>query len=305
MVLTLQEALQGTLVLDGGLGSELERRGCDLSHQLWSARVLLQEPQRVAEVHHAYLSAGAQCISTATYQISSLGFRRAGLTEIQAADALRSSVRLAKQVRDDYQRSHGSRALVAASIGPYGAVLADGSEFHGNYPLSFDDLVAFHAPRMAILAETAPDLFACETIPSLLEARAMLASLHRTPTVRAWFTFTCKDDLHVAHGEELAACIGELQADQQVVALGVNCTAPRWITGLLRVLRSTTGKPIVVYPNSGRQWDAVARHWIGISHLDPAAMVAEWRREGAQWIGGCCGTTPEDIACIHHTLRAA
>jgi homocysteine S-methyltransferase len=303
--MTLQEAVKGTLVLDGGLGSELERRGCDLSHELWSARVLLEEPERVAEVHQAYLSAGTQCISTASYQISSLGFCRAGLTMAQAEDALRMSVRLAMQVRDDYQTTHGRRALVAASIGPYGAVLADGSEFHGNYPLHLDDLVAFHAPRIAVLAEAEPDLFACETIPSLLESRALLESLHQTPKARAWFTFTCKDDRHVAHGEDLADCVREVVADPQVVAAGVNCTAPLWITGLLRALRSSTSKPIVVYPNSGRQWDPVARHWIGRSHLDPATMIPEWRREGAQWIGGCCGTTPEDIACIHRTLRAA
>ena len=303
--MTLQEALKGTLVLDGGLGSELERKGCDLSHELWSARVLLEEPERVAEVHRDYLNAGAECISTATYQISSLGFRRAGLTEAQAESALRDAVKLAKQVRDDYKRTHGRCALVAASIGPYGAILADGSEFHGNYPLSFADLVAFHAPRMAVLAATEPDLFACETIPSLLEARAVLASLRRTSGARAWFTFTCKDELHVAHGEDLAECVQELERDPQVMAVGVNCTAPRWITGLVRVLQSTTRKPIVVYPNSGRRWDAAARHWIGASHLDPAVMVPEWRRAGAQWIGGCCGTTPEDIASIHHMLRTA
>lgn len=303
--MTLKEALHGTLVLDGGLGSELERRGCDLSHALWSARVLLKDPERVAEVHQAYLSAGAQCISTASYQISSLGFRRAGLTMAQAEDALRTSVRLAKRVRDDYQRTHGRRALVAASIGPYGAILADGSEFHGNYPLSFEDLVAFHAPRIAVLAEAEPDLFACETIPSLPESRALLASLHLTPKARAWFTFTCKDDRHVAHGEDLADCVREVEADPQVVAVGVNCTAPRWITGLLRVLRSSTRKPIVVYPNSGRQWDAKSRQWLGTSHLEPNAMVSEWRREGAQWIGGCCGTTPEDVACIDRVLKAA
>lgn len=303
--MTLEEALHGTLVLDGGLGSELERKGCDLSHELWSARVLLDEPERVAEVHRDYLNAGAECISTATYQVSSLGFRRVGLTEAQAEHALRNAVKLAKQVRDDYQRTHGRRALVAASIGPYGAILADGSEFHGNYPLSFADLVAFHAPRMAVLAATEPDLFACETIPSLLEARAMLESLHHSPHARAWFTFTCKDDRHVAHGEDLAECVQELERDPQVVAVGVNCTAPRWITGLMQVLHATTRKPIVVYPNSGRRWDAAARHWIGASHLDPAAMIPEWRPAGAQWIGGCCGTTPEDIARIHHMLRAA
>jgi len=302
--MTLQDALQRTLVLDGGLGSELERKGCDLSHQLWSARVLLDQPERVAQVHRDYLNAGAECISTATYQISSLGFRRAGFTDAQAHDALRNAVNLAKQVRDEYQHAHGRRALVAASIGPYGAVLADGSEFHGNYPLTFDELIDFHSPRMAVLAATEPDLFACETIPSLLEARAMLASLRHSPHARAWFTFTCKDDRHVAHGEDLTDCVRELDSDPQVVALGVNCTAPRWITGLLGVLRSATRKPIVVYPNSGRRWDAAARHWIGASHLDPAAMVPQWRRAGAQWIGGCCGTTPQDIASIHRTLRA-
>ena len=302
--MTLEQAMRGTLLLDGGLGTELERAGGDLSSPLWSAQVLLADPAQVVLVHKAYLEAGAECITSASYQISAEGFRRAGLSAEEADLALTTSVLLARQVRDRFQQIHNRRALVAASVGPYGAMLADGSEFRGDYRLTIEQLTEFHLPRMTTLAAAAPDLLACETIPSLLEAQALVSCLHFLPSQKAWFSFSCADDQHVSHGEQLADCGRLLDSESQVLAVGINCTAPGLIAKLVRQLRAVTGKPIVVYPNAGQTWDSVARQWRGAAGDNLATLAAEWRLEGARWFGGCCGTTPQDIANLRAAIAA-
>jgi len=301
--MNLSAALTGTLVIDGGMGTELERRGCDVTDHLWSARVLLNHPEKIGEVHRDYLAAGAECIITASYQVSFDGFRKAGLSDDETERALRQSVAVADAARTDFERAHHRRALVAASVGPLGAALADGSEFHGNYACSYDEMVKFHARRMAVLADTAADLLACETIPSQSEAKTILECLSSLPATKAWFSFQCRDERHVAHGELLRDCASMLDASPQVVAIGVNCTAPQYVGSLIGEIRSATKKPIVVYPNAGRRWDAKARTWMGsASDFDLGNMAEEWKALGSQWIGGCCGTTPEDIRGVARAI---
>ncbi len=294
--MNLSAALGGTLVVDGGMGTELERRGCDVTDHLWSARVLLDHPEKIGEVHRDYLAAGAECIIAASYQISFDGFRKAGLSEADTEHALRQAVRVALEAREWFEQKYDRTALVAASVGPLGAALADGSEFHGNYACSHEEIVKFHARRMAILAGAGADLLACETIPSQMEAKAILECLSSLPHTKSWFSFQCRDGEHVAHGELLRECTRMLDASPQVVAVGVNCTAPQHVASLIGEIRSVTKKPAVVYPNAGRRWDAKARAWTGAApDFDLGKMAKEWRVLGAQWIGGCCGTTPEDI----------
>lgn len=297
-------ASDGPLLLDGGLGTELARRGCKVSDALWSARVLLENPEAVERVHLDYLEAGADVITTASYQVSFAGFARAGLSRADAVAALEQSVVVAQRARTKHlARAEATRAiLVAASVGPYGATLADGSEFHGNYDFSFDELVLFHRERLEVLARAGADLLACETLPSLDEAKAILATLREFPAARAWFSFTCVDEKHTAHGEAISDCARYLDSEETVAAVGVNCTAPHLIAPLIREIRGATRKPVVVYPNRGQQWDAAQRCWTGAAaSQDLGVWASEWYAAGASWIGGCCGTTPQDIA----TMRAA
>ena len=295
------------LILDGGLGTELERRGCNVRDSLWSARALLEDPATIEQVHLDYLNAGAECITTASYQISFSGFARAGLSERDAARALCESVAVARRACERFAEKNPTRRrpFVAASVGPYGATLADGSEFHGNYNCSFAELVDFHHARLQILISAQPDILACETLPSPDEARAILEALRGFADARAWFSFTCRDGLHTAHGEPIAECARALVQEAAVAAIGVNCTAPGWIASLVRELRSTTAKPIVVYPNRGQKWDAATRSWTGTAEAtDLGLLAAEWYALGARWIGGCCGTTPRDTERISATLAA-
>jgi homocysteine S-methyltransferase len=292
-------------VLDGGMATELERRGCDISGPLWSAHVLDMAPEIIQQVHLEYLRAGADCISTASYQVSALGYMELGRPRENAAHALRQSIEIAEAAREQYRRESDRPVAVAASLGPYGAALHNGAEFHGRYEIGFDELVAFHAERLAVVTETNADLVALETIPSLEEARAILAALARFPSLRAWLSFTCRDTAHVAHGELLADCMALINNLEQVVAVGVNCTQPRLIAGLVGATKAVTGKPIFVYPNSGETWDAAARRWLGTSDIaEYKALAATWFAAGVQAVGGCCRTTPEHIRAVREAWEA-
>lgn len=287
-------------VIDGGLATELERAGANLSGGLWSARLLAERPDLIREVHAAYFAAGANIAITASYQASYAGFAAIGLEREETDRLLRRSVALAADARDA-ARLHGAGQpmWLAASVGPYGAILHDGSEYHGNYGLTVAELTTFHADRLAVLASAGADLLACETLPSLDEAMAVVAALRRVPSARAWVSFTSRDDQHTAHGEPLVDCARLLEHEPQVVALGVNCVPPERAAALVGELRRGSTKPIVVYPNSGELWDGQAQCWRGLATTQPLhAMAEEWLEAGATWIGGCCRTTPADIGTI-------
>ncbi len=295
------------VVLDGAMATELERRGHDLRDPLWSARVLLEAPDDIRAVHAAYFAAGADVAITASYQATFEGFARRGLSHSQAAALLRRSVTLACEARDAAWQPGDQRLrpLVAASVGPYGAYLANGAEYTGQYDLDEDGLVAFHRERVAVLLAAGCDLLACETIPSLAEARALVRLLHAFPDARAWVSFSCRDGAHTCHGEVFAECAAEIGAAPQIVAVGVNCTAPQYVADLIGAARRATTTPIVVYPNSGEHYHAATQRWNGCATGDYGAQARAWYEAGARLIGGCCRTSPDDIrevAAVRATL---
>jgi homocysteine S-methyltransferase len=298
--------LHSIRVLDGGLATELERRGCDLSGPLWSAKILDTAPEIVRQVHLDYLRAGADCISTASYQVSRLGYSKLGRSEADVVGALRRSIEIATAAREEYRSESARPTFVAVSLGPYGAALHNGAEFHGRYSISFDDLVRFHSERLAALDGVQADLVALETVPSLEEARAIAQALAQFPDIAAWVSFTCRDERSVAHGEPLAECAAFLQAIPQVVAVGVNCTQPGFVSSLIGKIRAVSRKPIFAYPNSGELWDAQTRSWHGPASIDNYAQwAAEWYSAGAQAVGGCCRTTPAHIRVVHESLAVS
>ena len=285
--------LRGIRVLDGGMASELEYMGARLDGPLWSAQVLEDAPEKVMAVHRAYLEAGADCLLTASYQVSRMGYAELGLPLERADAALLHAVELARTAASEFPER---RVVVAASLGPYGAALHNGAEYHGNYGCSFSDLVRFHRERIRVLAAGGADLLAFETLPSLEEAQAIGEALVPWPQLSAWFCFTCRDGQHTAHGELLSDCAAAVAGFPQTIAIGVNCTRPALMPALIGELRPASSKPIVVYPNSGEGWDPTARSWTGAGDASRfGAMAAEWFLAGAQIVGGCCRTRPAHI----------
>lgn len=297
---------EGVLVLDGGLATQLESQGNDLSDRLWSARLLLEAPGQIAEAHLAYFRAGARLATTASYQATFEGFAARGIGHDEVVMLLRRSVELAVLARDRFraERSAAGRPgpgplFVAASIGPYGAMLADGSEYRGRYGLTVDELAAFHRERLTVLAATDADVLAVETIPELEEALAITRLLDEVPAARAWVSFACADDRHLRSGVPIETAVEAVAGSPGVVAVGVNCTAPEHVEALVHRTRAVTTKPIVVYPNSGEGWNAKARRWTGSGpdRVDPAA-ARRWQLAGAALIGGCCRVSPDQIALV-------
>ncbi len=297
--------LTGLCVLDGGLATELERAGCDLSSPLWSGEVLRTQPEKIVAVHRSYLDAGADCILTSSYQVSTLGYRELGLPAGDAAAAIRKSVDLAVEARHQYhaaERATGRkprRIWIAGSLGAYGAALHNGAEFHGEYDISHADLIAFHRERIAAMSYTQADFLAFETLPSLDEARAIVEALAGFPELAAYLSFTCQDEGHTGHGETIEECAMLVRDLTQVLAIGINCTAPRFVEPLIRRIRGISQQRIAVYPNSGETWVGETRSWSGRS--DPGgfgSLAAAWRAAGADWIGGCCRTTPDHIRAV-------
>jgi len=267
--------------------------------------VLEDAPEKVVSVHRAYIEAGAECILTASYQVSRMGYAELGLPPERADAALLRAVELARAAAAEFSQR---RVVVAASLGPYGAALHNGAEYHGDYGISFADLVRFHRERISILATApnsqTPDLLAFETLPSLEEALAIGEALSAWPGLAAWFSFTCRDGRHVAHGELLRECAAAVERFPQTVAIGVNCTHPAHMPGLIGELRRASKKPIAVYPNSGEGWDATTRSWTGTSDaVQFGTMAGEWFADGAQIVGGCCPTRPAHIRQVAEAAK--
>ncbi|WP_246186938.1 homocysteine S-methyltransferase [Microlunatus speluncae] len=282
-------AADGVVVADGGLATELERGGHDLSGPLWSARLLADDPDAIRAVHAAYFAAGARIATTASYQASVEGFVRHGWSPAEAAELLRRSVRLAVAARADLPEPAGR--WVAASVGPYGAALADGSEYRGRYGLSVDRLIDWHRPRLEILAEAGADLIACETVPDLVEAEALVRLVGETG-VSAWLSYTIDGDRTRA-GQPLIEAFALAEAPG-IVAIGVNCCDPDDVPEAIAAARAVTDRPVVVYPNSGENW---AGSWFGPSRFT-ASAARDWVAAGARIVGGCCRVGPDEITIL-------
>ncbi|MFC3574614.1 homocysteine S-methyltransferase [Streptomyces yaanensis] len=300
----LAEALAATtVVLDGGMSNQLESAGHDLSDELWSARLLAERPEAITEAHLAYFEAGADVAITSSYQATFEGFAKRGIDRERAAGLLALSVGLAREAAEQAHAKGVTRPLwVAASVGPYGAMLADGSEYRGRYGLTVAELEAFHRPRLQALAAAGPDVLAMETIPDTDEAAALLRAI-RGLGVPAWLSYTVAGDRTRA-GQPLEEAFALAAEADEVIAVGVNCCAPEDVDGAVETAARVTGKPVVVYPNSGESWDAEARAWDGRSTFT-AAQVTRWRDTGARLIGGCCRVGPEAIASIAGVLGSA
>ncbi|MFE6815532.1 homocysteine S-methyltransferase [Streptomyces sp. NPDC057677] len=297
-VRTLAEALgAGVLVLDGGLSNQLEAQGCDLSDALWSARLLADGPEQIEAAHAAYVRAGARVLITSSYQATFEGFARRGVDREAAARLLARSVELARAAASEV----GEEVWVAGSVGPYGAMLADGSEYRGRYGLSVRELEAFHRPRIEALAAAEPDVLALETVPDATEAEALLRAVEGCG-VPVWLSYTVEGGRTRA-GQDLAEAFAVAAGNDRVVAVGVNCCEPAEAGPAVELAVAVTGKPAVVYPNSGEHWDARARGWHGGVAFDPA-RAADWATAGARLIGGCCRVGPATISALAASAAA-
>jgi len=300
---------QGCVILDGALATELEKRGANLNHALWSAKLLIENPALIKQVHLDYLHAGADIITTATYQASFSGFAKQGYSKKDTEDLMQLSLSIAKDAINEFllasPASNKKVPLVAASIGPYGAALADGSEYKGNYNVSLETLMEFHKHRLDLLARSNANILAFETIPCLEEALAIKELLKNYPQCQAWVSFSCKDEAHLCSGALFSEAIELLNESPNIIGVGVNCTAPHYIESLIKMAVPITDKYIVVYPNKGEAYNSDTKTWeptdnCELSFVDNAQI---WKAAGAKVIGGCCRTSPADIQQLKNAWK--
>ena len=295
------------MIIDGALASELQRRGCDLNDSLWSAKVLIEQPELIQQVHYDYFVAGADCAITASYQATPMGFAQKGIELEESIKLIKTSVKLAQQAKMQYLNDlkQDKALLIAGSVGPYGAYLANGSEYTGDYQLSESEFIAFHKDRVTALIDAGVDILACETMPSFLEIKALTKLIQQFPMVNCWFSLTLKDQQHISDGTPLTEVIEYLNSIEQIVSVGINCIALEKVTPALEVLSKLTSKPLIVYPNSGEEYDPTTKQWHKNHHHNCtfANQLDTWIKLGAKLIGGCCQTTPEDIVEIHQLLN--
>lgn len=305
---------QEYVILHGALGTELEFRGHDVSGKLWSAKYLLENPELIREIHEDYLKAGADLVTTSTYQATFPGLYEAGLSQEEAEQLIRLTVDLAKEARDnvwaaltDEEKANRAYPLISGDVGPYAAYLADGSEYTGDYgQITLEELKAFHRRRIEILLEQGSELLALETIPNALEARALIELLaEEFPNVEAYMSFTSQDGQSISDGTSIKEIAELINASKQVLAVGLNCTAPAVYQDFLSQLRALTDKPFVTYPNSGEVYDGASQTWT--SNADHSHSLLEntinWHQLGAKVVGGCCRTRPSDIENLSQHLK--
>lgn len=292
-------ALTAPVLLDGGLSTALEEQGVDLGGALWTARLLGEEPERLAEAHRAYFAAGARVATTASYQASVEGLVGAGYDAAAARRLITRSVTLAREVRDELADTRPG-LLVAASVGPYGAFLADGSEYRGRYGVSSARLRDFHAIRLELLTAAGPDLLAVETIPDADEAEVLVALLDEID-VPAWFSYSVRGATTNA-GQPLKAAYAVLAGSRSIIAAGVNCSEQTDVLGAVREAVAVTGLPAVAYPNRGGSWNSETKQWAYGDPID-LDLVESWVAAGARFVGGCCGTGPADVADLAERIE--
>ena len=296
------------VILDGALATELEKYGCDLNDPLWSARVLLENPELIYQVHLDYFRAGADCAITSSYQATIEGLKSRGLNEEEAVGIIKKTVLLARKARDDFWEQEGQlnrpRPFIAASVGPYGAYLADGSEYRGDYHVSDEALSTFHRPRMEALIHAGADILAFETIPSFQEARVLGSLLDEFPDTYAWLSFTIQNEEQISDGTALETCSRYFDENNRIAAIGINCASSSFVKRAIEELTGQTDKPIIVYPNSGEVYESKSKTWQGSELCDGIVDGSkEWFQAGARLIGGCCRTSPEQIKRLYEKWR--
>ncbi|KAF5762232.1 putative homocysteine S-methyltransferase [Helianthus annuus] len=310
------EKAGGCAVIDGGFATQLELHGASIKDPLWSALCLINNPHLISKVHLEYLEAGADIIVTSSYQATLPGFISRGLSLEQAEKLLEKSVKLATDARDVFWESVNkiddhtyNRALVAASIGSYGAYLADGSEYSGNYGENVDmnKLKDFHRRRLQVLVAAGPDLLAFETIPNKLETQAIVELLEEENVqIPSWICYSSVDGVNAPSGESFADCLEVINTSRRIAAVGINCAPPQFVHSLVQKFKGLTEKVIVVYPNSGEIWDGIAKKWMPSKCFNDdkfKVLATRWRDSGAKLIGGCCRTTPSTVRGLSKVLK--
>ncbi|UQS86266.1 homocysteine S-methyltransferase [Nicoliella spurrieriana] len=286
---------QPTILIDCALSYGLEQRNIQLNNKLWTASALQSHPDIIKAIHKDYFNAGSNMTVTDTYQGSVPGFIDAGYTKEQAIELIQRSVKLAREAQAEV--TVPQTTWVAGAIGPYGAFLADGSEYVGNYGISEAELIKFHQDRLQTLVEAGVDLLAFETIPDFTELKAIKQLLSQYPGIDAFVSCSIKDAHHISDGTDLLEVQALLETIPNVIAYGFNCNHPEFTVPGLTYLhdhQTNANQSLIVFPNSGAHYDPSTKEWSQATAFSFGKAAKEWQAAHAKWIGGCCEVSVQD-----------
>lgn len=290
----------GLILLDGGMGQELIKRGASGQGVLWSARALFDNPAAVQAVHEDYIRAGADVITVNSYSCIRNNFEPEGLLH-RLGEMNRLAAMLAHQARDKV----GKKVLIAGSMGP------QRGSYRPDLVGSYDETYALYREQAEFLAPLV-DFFICETLSSIKEARAAVAAANTTGKP-VWLSWSIEDSgaANLRSGESLVAAWEDIDG-MGVSAVLLNCSPPEAISRVLPELVALSDIPVGTYANAftpiPEKWDFHGDESIPPSRTDVtpesyADHAANWLAAGARIIGGCCEVGPAHIAQLNQRLR--
>lgn len=291
-------------VIDGAMSTALEELGYNTQSELWTAAAIIDRPDLIYKVHFNYLKAGADLIMTDTYQANIDAFKKLGYSEPESKGFISHAVKIAQQARDDYEKETGKHAYIIGTVGPYGAYLADGNEYRGDYNLSFDEYKSFYYEKIKLIINAGADVIGIETQPKLSETKAILSIIHTLSPIPVYVSFTLKDATHISEGIKLSRAVANVAIDPYVSAIGVNCTKLEIVESALHIMKKVTKKPLIIYPNTSAKYNIKTKKWTKSSNSkDFKDYIIKWYNAGAQLIGGCCTTLPKEINEISYFVN--
>ncbi|KAF6215599.1 hypothetical protein GE061_010355 [Apolygus lucorum] len=277
-------------------------------HPLWASRFLVTDPEACVATYRELIRSGAGMVFTNTYQATPEAFMtHLELTESEALDVFKESVNLCRRAIKEEKMQN---IIVAGSVGSINALRADGSEYSGEFcsGISRETYISKHRSRLQALVDGGVDFITFETLPCSEEALALIDLLREFPGIKGWISFFGRNTTEISNGEKFADAAVKCWArgKDQLVAVGVNCLDPAWVTPLFLSLKASDPTiPFVAYPNSGEKYDTAAKKWTPCeSQKRVADYFPEWLDMGIAYVGGCCRNTAEDLRDMKRTMNA-
>ncbi|CAI2635763.1 MULTISPECIES: homocysteine S-methyltransferase [Apilactobacillus] len=291
---------QDHILIDSSMSTGLEERGLKLNSNLWTAAALESHEDLIVDVHKKYFDAGSSMTTTNTYQASVPGLVKAGYSENQAIALIKKAVELADRGRNESTNPNPKWLL--GGVGPYGAFLANGSEYTGDYSLTDEEYIAFHEGRIKAMVEAGIDVLILETLPNINELKA-ITEYTKQFDIPVIVAASLRDKSHLADGSSLIEVASFLESQEHVIAYGLNCTKPQLVTPALKVLKQShpTHKPFIAFPNSGATYNPEIKEWNhdDLSFEEFDELIAQWFNLDLKFVGGCCCMTEEQEQHIH------
>ena len=278
-------------LLDGSMSFPMEQLGYNLKNKLWTGKALINNPDLIKDIHKGYIDAGADFISTSTYQISFDRLKNMGYQSEEIKKIFQKSVDI---VKDAIEESKLKKEIkIVGSFGPYASYDPEASEYIGEYDSTDIEIKKFHLNNIRIIEETDLDIILYETIPCLREIKILSEALSHS-TKEIWISITCNEEMEFRDGSSFKDACEIISKIEKITTMGINCFSPLLVKKAIDLLKKYSNKKILIYPNSGEIYNPKERFWTGNNEFNNS-MIKNWLSLYPDIIGGCCRIGYDDI----------